>query len=81
MATAAISLAAHEHGILRREQGYTVAMVVEESRILQVSIFNTLNNRAGTANSDRGISGGSVHPQAKMAVMRRADDETTPQEP
>jgi two-component system chemotaxis response regulator CheY len=29
---------------LRRKQGYTAAMVVEESRILQVSIFNTLQN-------------------------------------
>jgi hypothetical protein len=27
---------------MRREQGYTVPMVVEESRILQVSIFTTL---------------------------------------
>ncbi len=27
---------------MRREQGYTVPMVVEESRILQVSIFRTL---------------------------------------
>jgi DNA-binding response OmpR family regulator len=34
--------AARERGILRRKQGYTVAMVVEESRILQVSIFNIL---------------------------------------
>jgi hypothetical protein len=39
-----ISTAARQHGILRRNQGYTVAMVVEESRILQVSIFNTLQN-------------------------------------
>jgi hypothetical protein len=39
---AEISLAAREHGDLRRKQGYTAAMVVEESRILQVSIFNTL---------------------------------------
>jgi YesN/AraC family two-component response regulator len=39
-----ISNAARKHGILRRTQGYTVAMVVEESRILQVSIFNTLQN-------------------------------------
>jgi CheY-like chemotaxis protein len=39
-----VSVAAREHGILRRNQGYTVAMVVEESRILQVSIFNTLQN-------------------------------------
>ena len=39
-----ISSAAREHGILRRKQGYTVPMLVEESRILQVSIFNTLQN-------------------------------------
>jgi CheY-like chemotaxis protein len=37
-----ISIPAREHGVLRRKQGYTAAMVVEESRILQVSIFNTL---------------------------------------
>jgi DNA-binding response OmpR family regulator len=36
------SIAAHEHGEMRLEQGYTAAMVVEESRILQVSIFGTL---------------------------------------
>jgi hypothetical protein len=35
---------ARQHGDLRRHQGYTAAMVVEESRILQVSIFNTLQN-------------------------------------
>jgi hypothetical protein len=34
--------AAHDHGTLRREQGYTAAMMVEESRMLQVSIFQTL---------------------------------------
>ena len=34
--------AAWQHGILRRQQGYSAAMIVEESRILQVSIFNTL---------------------------------------
>jgi len=43
-----ISSAAHRHGILRRTQGYSIAMVVEESRILQVSIFNTLQNNLGT---------------------------------
>jgi CheY-like chemotaxis protein len=43
-----ISSAAREHGILRRIQGYTVAMVVEESRMLQVSIFNTLQNNLGS---------------------------------
>jgi len=38
------SPAAHEHGRLRREQGYTAAMMVEESRMLQVSIFQALQN-------------------------------------
>jgi uncharacterized protein YejL (UPF0352 family) len=33
---------AAEHGLARRQQGYTAAMMVEESRVLQVSIFNTL---------------------------------------
>jgi len=43
-ANADISISAREHGDLRRKQGYTAAMMVEESRILQVSIFNTLQN-------------------------------------
>jgi len=43
-AKADFSNPARQHGELRREQGYTAAMVVEESRILQVSIFNTLQN-------------------------------------
>jgi DNA-binding response OmpR family regulator len=32
------------HGRVRRSQGYSIPMIVEESRILQVSIFNTLHN-------------------------------------
>ena len=35
-------MAARDHGQMRRRQGYTAPMVVEESRILQVSIFSTL---------------------------------------
>jgi hypothetical protein len=37
-----ISQAARDHGAMRVRQGYTATMVVEESRILQVSIFSTL---------------------------------------
>lgn len=37
-----VSDAAAEHGLNRRRQGYSAAMMVEESRMLQVSIFNTL---------------------------------------
>jgi hypothetical protein len=43
---APISKAAAEHGDLRRKQGYTVAMAVEESRLLQVTIFSTLHKNA-----------------------------------
>jgi DNA-binding response OmpR family regulator len=39
---AKISMAALAHGRVRSEQGYTAAMLVEESRILQVCIFQTL---------------------------------------
>jgi CheY-like chemotaxis protein len=41
-AKAVISTAAREHGVLRCQQGYSAPMMVEESRILQVSIFDTL---------------------------------------
>jgi hypothetical protein len=40
---APISKAAAVHGNLRRKQGYTVAMAVEESRLLQVTIFSMLH--------------------------------------
>jgi CheY-like chemotaxis protein len=36
------SVAAEQHGRLRYRQGYSAAMMVEESRMLQVSIFETL---------------------------------------
>ena len=42
------SMAAHHHGLLRRTQGYSASMMVDESRMLQVSIFETLD-----ANMDR----------------------------
>ena len=37
------SAGATRHGVNRFNQGYTAAMLVEESRMLQVSIFNTLH--------------------------------------
>ncbi len=41
---AKISHAARAHGEARRHQGYTSALLVEESRILQVCIFKTLRS-------------------------------------
>jgi len=47
---ALVSPAAARHGLLRRKQGYTAAMIVEESRMLQVSIFQTLQNNLHRVN-------------------------------
>jgi hypothetical protein len=41
-----VSPGALEHGLVRRRQGYTAAMLVEESRMLEVSIFHTLRSNA-----------------------------------
>jgi CheY-like chemotaxis protein len=39
-----VSAAAAQHGLNRRRSGYSAAMLLEESRILQVTIFTTLQN-------------------------------------
>jgi len=69
-----ISSAARAHGVLRRVQGYTVAMLVEESRILQVSIFNTLQSNLGTVDFDSVLLdvmtiADEVDSQLKQAVL------------
>ena len=43
-----VSEAAAEHGALRYGQGYTASMLVEESRLLQVCIFSTLQKNLAT---------------------------------
>jgi hypothetical protein len=45
-----LSTTAAEHGILRRQLGYTVAMMVEESRIWQVCIFHALEKNLDSIN-------------------------------
>ena len=42
------STAAVQHGIARKKQNYTAAMIVEESRILQVTIFQSLQQNLAT---------------------------------
>jgi len=39
-----VSSGAWDHGALRRQQGYNAGMIVEESRMLQVSIFQILQS-------------------------------------
>jgi DNA-binding response OmpR family regulator len=43
-----VSEAAVEHGKTRHSQGYSLPMIIEESRILQVSIFDTLQKNLTT---------------------------------
>jgi hypothetical protein len=40
-----VSVAAAAHGRVRFAQGYSLSMLVEESRILEVTIFGTLQRR------------------------------------
>jgi hypothetical protein len=50
------SKAAREHGEIRHRQGYTAAMVVEESRFLQVSIFSTLHRNLSRVDFSKVLS-------------------------
>jgi DNA-binding response OmpR family regulator len=45
-----LSAAAAEHGVNRRRAGYSASMLVEESRILQVTIFHTLQRNLDNIN-------------------------------
>jgi hypothetical protein len=72
---APISKAASHHGDLRRKQGYTVAMAVEESRLLQVSIFtmlrkNVKNLEFSTLLSNVVIIADEVDAQLKQQMLR-----------
>ena len=42
------SEAAVRHGLVRRSQGYSIPMIIEESRMLQVSLFHTLQENLNT---------------------------------
>jgi CheY-like chemotaxis protein len=52
-----VSVAAFDHGINRRRQGYTAAMLVEESRMLQVCIFDTLQKNLATIDFSKVLIG------------------------
>jgi DNA-binding response OmpR family regulator len=78
---AEISIAAREHGDLRRKQGYTAAMVVEESRILQISIFNTLQNNLARVDFSRVLTdlmtiADEVDSQLKQAMLSYVEPAT-----
>jgi hypothetical protein len=51
-----VSRAATDHGRRRRHQGYTAAMLVEESRLFQVVTFQTLHLHLGELDHDQLLS-------------------------
>ena len=50
-----VSIAANLHGRLRFTQGYSADMLVEESRILEVSTFNTLHLHQSELNQTQAL--------------------------
>jgi CheY-like chemotaxis protein len=77
------STAARQHGDLRRKQGYSAAMVVEESRILQVCIFNTLQNNLAQVDFSKVLRdvitiADEVDSQLKQAMLSYVDSRSSP---
>lgn len=71
---ATISIPARQHGDLRSQQGYSAAMLVEESRILQVSMFNTLQNNLDRVDFSKVLRdvitiADEVNSQLKQAIL------------
>ena len=81
------SVASEKHGLLRREQDYTPVMMVEESRMLQGSIFETPKPLQGkrqypAVGSD--VIADEVDSQLALAVtsyMSEAKTDSQPLEP
>jgi DNA-binding response OmpR family regulator len=77
------STAARQHGDLRRKQGYSAAMVVEESRILQGCIFNTLQNNLAQVDFSKVLRdvitiADEVDSQLKQAMLSYVDTRSSP---
>ncbi len=76
-----VSEAAVNHGKVRREQGYSIPMIIEESRILQVSIFDTLQKNLGSVDfslllTDVMTIADEVDSQLKQTIMSFTEQST-----
>ena len=74
-----LSASAASHGLVRRRQGYSAAMMVEESRILQVCIFHTLEKNLAAIDFSVLLSqvmtiADEVDSQLKQAVDRYIEE-------
>jgi hypothetical protein len=78
LGTKQVSEAAVEHGKVRHSQGYSIPMIVEESRMLQVSIFQTLQANqkvvdSGSLLNDVTAIADEVDSQLRQAVVSFAE--------
>jgi RsbT co-antagonist protein rsbRD N-terminal domain len=78
LGTKQVSEAAVEHGKTRRSQGYSIPMIVEESRMLQVSIFQTLQTNQNVVDfasllNDVTVIADEVDSQLKQTIVSFAE--------
>jgi CheY-like chemotaxis protein len=78
LGTKQASRGAVEHGQARRSQGYSIPMIIEESRMLQVSIFHTLQNNLSSVDFsllliDVMAIADEVDSQLKQAIISFSD--------
>jgi hypothetical protein len=75
-----ISMAARDHGKVRRQQGYTASMLVDESRFLEVSIFGTLQRNSSSVDFDKLMPdvvtiADEVDSQLEQSILAYVDDQ------
>ena len=78
---ALISLAARLHGKLRNKQGYTVPMIVDESRFLERTIFGTLQRNLASVDFSQVLRdvitiADEVDSQSKQTILGYMEAET-----
>ena len=78
---ALISLAARLHGKLRNKQGYTVPMIVDESRFLELTIFGTLQRNLASVDFSQVLRdvitiADEVDSQSKQTILGYMEAET-----
>jgi hypothetical protein len=67
-----ISVAAAEHGQVRRAQGYSAAMLIEESRVFQVATFGALHLHQSELDPNHLLSDAMVIADEVDAQLREA---------
>jgi hypothetical protein len=78
-----VSAAAAEHGMVRRAQGYSPAMLIQESRVFQVATFSTLHLHQSELDPEQVLADAMViadEVDAQLMETVRSSMETKPLE-